>query len=52
MTELGAEKILPVAFYERDPSRVANSLLGKKLVRIVNGHRVIGRITETEAYGG
>lgn len=52
MTELGAEKILPVAFYERDPPRVANSLLGKKLVRIVNGHRVIGRITETEAYGG
>jgi DNA-3-methyladenine glycosylase len=44
-------------FYERDTSVVARDLLGKKLVRLLAGNsrdqeRLVGIITETEAYGG
>jgi DNA-3-methyladenine glycosylase len=39
-------------FYERDTVLVARALLGQRLVRIVDGLRLSGRICETEAYGG
>src|SRR5512141_1015770 len=38
------------AFYARPPSLVARDLLGKILVRRVDGLMVAGRIVETEAY--
>ena len=43
--------ILQRNFYERSPSVVARDLLGKILVRVVDGQTVSGIITETEAYG-
>jgi DNA-3-methyladenine glycosylase len=39
-------------FYERNTVLVARALLGQRLVRIVDGLRLGGRICETEAYGG
>ncbi len=47
---------LPRSFYERDTTVVANDLLGKRLVRLVprrygDHERLVGMITETEAYG-
>lgn len=42
---------LPRRFYERDAAEVAPDLLGRLLVRLVNGVRMIGRIVEAEAYG-
>lgn len=39
-------------FYQRDTTLVARELLGKRLVHIVNGKRLSGIITETEAYLG
>jgi DNA-3-methyladenine glycosylase len=38
------------AFYARPARLVAVALLGKRLVRLVNGRRVSGLIVETEAY--
>ena len=38
-------------FYCRDTVEVAKDLLGKLLVREVNGRTLVGRIVETEAYG-
>ena len=46
------EKILPLSFYSRDPTVVARGLLGKRLVRILNGEALEGTIVETEAYYG
>jgi DNA-3-methyladenine glycosylase len=43
---------LPHEFYNRDTVQVAQDLLGKYIVRTLNGERLIGRITETEAYIG
>lgn len=37
-------------FYRRDALVVAKELIGKYLVREINGHRLIAMITETEAY--
>lgn len=39
-------------FYMREVTEVARDLLGKRLVRRVDGQRVSGIITETEAYRG
>lgn len=38
--------------YRRDPVTLARQLLGQRLVRVVDGQRMSGRITETEAYLG
>ncbi|MDO6354633.1 DNA-3-methyladenine glycosylase [Caloramator sp. CAR-1] len=43
---------LPVEFYSRDTITVANDLLGKLLVRNINGNKLIGKIVEVEAYLG
>ncbi len=43
---------LKKSFYQRDTTLVARELLGKRLVHIVNGKRLSGIITETEAYLG
>ncbi|MHC5541444.1 DNA-3-methyladenine glycosylase, partial [Singulisphaera rosea] len=43
---------LPRTFYDRDPETVARELLGKLLVRRVDGVERVGRIVETEAYLG
>lgn len=39
-------------FYDRDTLTVARELLGKQLVRVVDGQALTLRITETEAYIG
>jgi len=44
--------VLPQSFYARRPDAVAVELLGKMLVRILNGVTVRGVIIETEAYFG
>ena len=44
--------VLNRKFYHRDTLRVARELLGKKLVRRVNGVDLSGMIAETEAYCG
>jgi DNA-3-methyladenine glycosylase len=43
---------LPRAFYERSALDVARDLLGCRLVRIQNGYRLAGTISEAEAYIG
>ena len=44
--------ILSRKFYARDTLKVARALLGKKLVRRINGSGLTGMIVETEAYCG
>lgn len=44
--------ILPLSWYRRDVVEVAHDLLGKRLVRLVDGQRLSGIITEAEAYRG
>lgn len=41
---------LPPHFYRQTARSVAAALLGKRLVRLVNGRRLSGIIVETEAY--
>jgi len=45
-------RLLPRKFYLRDPAEVARNLLGKALVRVLNGRRLACIIVETEAYYG
>lgn len=45
-------EILTREFYDRDTLTVAKDLLGCLLVREYEGERLVGRITETEAYIG
>ncbi len=44
--------VLPEFFYSRKPDAVARDLLGKLLIRSLNGERLGGVIVETEAYFG
>ncbi len=43
-------KPLPRSFYNRPTLTVARELIGARLVRISNGAKLVGLITETEAY--
>jgi DNA-3-methyladenine glycosylase len=43
-------QILPRDFYDRPTLKVARDLIGTRLVRILEGEKLIGLITETEAY--
>ncbi len=43
-------KILPRNFYDRDVQIVARELLGKRLIRSIDGQQFSGIIAETEAY--
>lgn len=45
-------RLLPSAFFARGTVKVAPDLLGKYLVRLKDGERMIGRIVEVEAYRG
>src|SRR5512146_1642184 len=42
--------ILPREFYNRSTLKVARDLIGARLVRILDGHKLVGLIAETEAY--
>ena len=44
--------ILTRDFYARDTVQVASDLLGRYLVRVKEGSRVVGRMVEVEAYRG
>ncbi len=45
-------KILSRSFYRRPTLTVARELLGARLVRVLDGVKLVGLITETEAYFG
>ena len=45
-------EVLPLTFYTRDTKKVAQELLGKVIVRQLNGKTFLARIVETEAYLG
>ena len=45
-------KRLERSFFDQDTVEAARALLGKYLVRVVDGQPLVGRITETEAYIG
>ncbi len=45
-------RVLPRKFYQRDPAKVAELLLGKVLVRRFRGSLKKGLVVETEAYYG
>jgi DNA-3-methyladenine glycosylase len=51
-SSIGRVTVLKPAFFNRDPRRVARSLLGKLLVRKTASGILSGRIVETEAYLG
>jgi DNA-3-methyladenine glycosylase len=42
--------ILPRDFYDRSTLTVARELIGARLVRILDGVKLVGLVTETEAY--
>ena len=44
--------VLPRKFYNRPTLTVARELIGARLVRILDGVKLVGLITETEAYIG
>lgn len=43
---------LPESFYNRPVQETAQALLGARLVRLIDGKRIAGYISETEAYAG
>lgn len=43
-------KALPRSFYNRPTLTVARELIGTRLIRILDGVKLVGLITETEAY--
>ena len=45
-------KSIPASFYDRPAVTVAREILGANLVRVIDGQRIIARITEAEAYQG
>ena len=45
-------KILPRSYFNRPTVQVARSLIGKYLVRVINGRMLAGKIIEVEAYVG
>jgi DNA-3-methyladenine glycosylase len=49
---LDSEQALPRQFFERDPAFVARELLGKSLIRRIEGGSLGGVVVETEAYYG
>lgn len=49
---MSSPSILPPNWYEQDVVSAAQALLGKRLVRLLNGQRISGLIVETEAYRG
>lgn len=51
-TKVNLIERLPREFYARNTLTVARDLLGKRLVRTLEGTRLSGRITEVEAYVG
>jgi DNA-3-methyladenine glycosylase len=44
--------LLPREFYDRSTLKVARELIGARLVRVLDEHKLVGLITETEAYVG
>ncbi len=46
------EKLLSEEFYKRKTEEVAQDLLGKILIRRIEGKKLLGRIVEVEAYLG
>jgi DNA-3-methyladenine glycosylase len=52
MSSPGRVTLLKAEFFNRDPRRVAQALLGKLLVRKTPRGMIAGRIVETEAYLG
>lgn len=52
MVNMPRNKILPQSFYNRPTLTVARELIGARLVRILDGVKLVGIITETEAYIG
>ena len=48
----GGSPRLNGTFYNKPCTQLAQSLLGKRVVRLVDGQRLSGRIVETEAYLG
>lgn len=49
---MGRAPVTRFRAYGRDPVSVAQSLLGRRLVRVVDGRRLAGTIVEVEAYLG
>ncbi|MCS6293990.1 MAG: DNA-3-methyladenine glycosylase [Nitrospira sp.] len=45
-------KVLPQQYFSRRTVQVARSLIGKYLVRVLDGRQIAGRIIEVEAYVG
>jgi DNA-3-methyladenine glycosylase len=48
--KISVAKTLPHKFYNRPTLTVARELIGARLVRISDGKKLVGLITETEAY--
>jgi DNA-3-methyladenine glycosylase len=44
--------VLPRSFYDRPTLKVARDLIGARLVRMLDGQRLVGLVTETEGYVG